>query len=59
MWGRLRKGTMVSASISHWEKAVPPAFALILDSSVPPHMSLVLYELLIVSVLELRASESG
>ena len=42
----LRKGTVVSASTSIWEKDAPPGLTLMPDNSVPPHMSLVPFELL-------------
>ena len=44
--GGLSKGTMASASTSVWEKAAPLALSLKPDNSVPPHMSLVPFELL-------------
>ena len=47
LWeGALRTGTMFPVSTSVWEKAVPPALALMPDSLVPPNMSLVSFELL-------------
>ena len=42
--GGLNKGTMDSASTSVWEKAIPPALVLKPDNSIPPHMSLALFE---------------
>ena len=44
--GGLRKGTMTSVSTSVWKKVAQPALALMSDSSVPPHMSLVPFKLL-------------
>ena len=48
--GGLRQGTMASASTSFWEKAAahphPLALILMLDNSVPPHMSLMTFNLL-------------
>ena len=47
MGGGLIKGTVASASTFVWEKAIsPPACTLILETSAPPHMSLVPFELL-------------
>ena len=43
---RLRKGIMASASTFVWQKAAPPALALIPDNSVFPSMSLAPLELL-------------
>ena len=37
--GRLRKWTVASASTSVWEKAAPPALALMPDNSFPPCIS--------------------
>ena len=45
-WGGLRRGTMLSASSSVLEKAIPPALALMPDTSVPPCMPLLPFKLL-------------
>ena len=44
--GRLRKSTMASASTSVWERAVPPALALMPDNSFSPCMSLMSFNIL-------------
>ena len=44
--GGLIKGTVSSASTSIWEKAVPPALALMLGNSVSPSVFLVPFRLL-------------
>ena len=47
LWGKgLRIVTMASAHLSVWEKAVPPALALMPDTSVSPYMPLVPFKLL-------------
>ena len=41
------KGTISSGSMSFWEKAAPPALHLKPDNSVPPHISLESFRLLL------------
>ena len=43
---RLREGTMASVSTSLWEKAAPPGIALMPDTSAPPCVPPVPFELL-------------
>lgn len=45
-WGGLNKVPMSSASTSLWNKASLTALPLEPDNLVPPHMSLILFELL-------------
>lgn len=46
VWEGLSQGKVVPASVSLWEKAVPPALALKPDSPIPLCMSLAFFKLL-------------